>query len=150
MRTFPIILLALAVVAPFAARADHPDLAGIYQLDTASSTFGSDAHPTAGTLTISQHGKMIQFAERIQLPNGEKVREFEWRTDKKYHPIDTPEGIGMGEVLARWEGDTLLGERRTDQGIESIRIFSPDASTLTEVIHRSGGPDSTLVWKRRQ
>lgn len=129
---------------PPSARAEHSDLTGSWVLDASASTFSGNA-PSAGTLVISKHGKDLRFAETFRYPNGEKVREFEWKTDNRFHPV----AGGNGEVLAHWDGDTLIGARKTGDGMnmESVRFSPREPGRMVETVIR---PDqqSTVIWKR--
>ena len=145
MKPLTLTLLALSLVVPVSLRAGHPDISGVWHLDTAASTFASDPTPSAANLSISKDGKRIHIAESFTYPNGEKSREYEWRTDDRFHPVDGP---SSGSVIARWDGDMLAGDRRGEKGTESIRMMLRDPSTLTQSIARNG-QQITLIWRRR-
>ncbi len=146
----PVRSLALSAVALVFAcapqlRAERPDLSGTWVLDTSASTFSAN-RPTGGTLTIRKHGKTLHITEAFTVPNGDKSREFDWKVDDKFHPV----GGGAGEVLAKWDHDTLVGERQTGDGhnMETVRMSARDANSMTETIVRPDG-QSALVWKRQ-
>jgi hypothetical protein len=127
-------------------RAEHPDLAGAWVLDAHGSTFSGPPQPASGSLTITVNHKTIHVAESMQLPNGVVTKEFDWKIDGEFHPLNS----GEGEVLAKWEGDTLVGNVRSGDGAErqTIRMTMPNPETLSETIHKPSG-DSSLIWKRR-
>jgi len=135
---------ALTLFSP-QLRAERPDLSGTWVLDTSSSTFSANP-PTGGTLTIRKHGKTLHITEAFTVPNGDKSREYEWKIDDKFHPV----GGGEGEVLAKWDHDTLVGEPRTGEGqnMETVRMTARDANSMSETIVRPDG-QSALIWKRQ-
>ncbi len=138
-------LMGLLFAAP-QLRAERPDLSGAWVLDAHGSTFSGPAQPTSGRLTISKNHKTIHVTESMELPNGAVTKEFDWKIDGEFHPVNA----GDGEVLARWEGDTLVGNMRAGDGAElqTVRMTMPDHDTISETIHRASG-DSSLIWKRR-
>ena len=138
-----------AIAIPSIARADRPDFSGVWQLDPQASKFSSQPVPTSGTISVHQDGKKVRISESYVYPRGEKSKAYEWRTDNRYHPVDAPEGAGMGQVIARWDGDSLAGDRKTGTGSESIRFMLSDANTLTQTVQDSSGFNSTVVWRRR-
>jgi hypothetical protein len=144
-RTTLFILTAALLSTPL-LRAEHPDFAGTWTLDAASSTFAGGPQVTNATLTIDKRHKWIHMAESFTFTNGNKQKEFDWKIDDKFHPINGP---GYGEVLARWDHDVLIGDRRTGEGasIETVSLSARQPGELVETIHRAGG-ESTLVWKR--
>jgi hypothetical protein len=126
-------------------RAERPDLSGTWVLDTSASTFSANP-PTGGTLTIRKQGKTLHIAEAFTMSNGDKSREYDWKVDDTFHPV----GAGEGEVLAKWDHDSLVGQRRTGDGqnMETVRMTARDANSMTETIVRPDG-QSALVWRRQ-
>lgn len=144
LKTLLALSTAITICVP-QLRAGHPDLTGTWVLDASASTSSANA-PIGGTLTIQRNGKTLHIAESFTLPNGEKSREYEWKIDDRFHPV----GSGLGEVLAKWEHDALVGERRTGEGqnMETVRMTTRDAGSMMETIVRPDG-QSALVWRRR-
>lgn len=126
--------------------AEHPELSGSWVLDARGSTFSGPAQPTSGSLIITVNHKTVHVAESMQLPDGVVTKEFDWKIDGEFHPLES----GEGQVLARWEGDTLVGNVRSSDGAEkqTVRMTMPDHETISETIHKASG-DSSRIWRRR-
>jgi hypothetical protein len=138
--------LAMAITIRPAA-AEHPVITGVWQLDVGASNFGNMAPLSSAVLTItnSPH-KTIHVMEVILQPHQQRTLESEWRVDDHYHPID---GSSSGEILAKWQGDMLVGKHQTDRGMEETRFgLAPGGQSLTETIV-SGTNVTTLVWRRQ-
>lgn len=132
------------LVAPLEAR--KPDFNGTWSLDPAASQFAEGRAATSGVLSFSRDGKKVHVAESLQLAHGESSREFELRVDDRYHPDP-----GSGEVIAKWEDDTLVAIRQIPRGGTETVHFSTDASgsTLTETVDQSNGPSLRLIWRHK-
>jgi hypothetical protein len=137
--------LAIGILAGVAA-AEHPAITGVWQLDLAASNFGNMPPLSSATLTItSSPHKTLHVMEVIVAPRQERTVESEWRIDDHYHPVD---GSG-GEILAKWQGDVLIGKRVTDSGTQETRFrLGPGGESLTESIE-SGTNVTTLIWRRQ-
>ncbi len=151
MKRYVIVCFAIAAISQAATR---PDLYGTWKLDTSASQWGA-ATPTEGpitngTLTIQKHHKTLHMAVSVMFDHGDRTDEMDWRVDDKYHPVNGP---ASGEILAKWEGSTLVGEREMTGAHDSIRMkASPDGMLLTETIHHTGAGgtwDRTLIWKKQ-
>lgn len=130
----------------FLALAEHPLLSGNWKLDLAASDFGNAPAPTSGQLAISASAhKTIHVTQSLQGAHDQRTEESEWKIDDHYHPI---QGNGGGELLAKWEGQVLIGKRQMKTGVEEIRFsLAPGGESLTESIE-SGGNVTTLIWHR--
>ena len=144
-------VLLLSVVMGVGLAASRPELYGTWQLETATSKWGVESQPlSSGTLTISKHHKTIHMAVTVVFDHGDRTDEMDWRVDGRYHPIA---GAASGEILAKWDDATLVGEREQPSGHETYRLTpSNGGMTLTETVHHKG-PDGTwdrvLVWTRK-
>lgn len=143
-------LLTLAAIISVPAFCDHPDLSGLWQLDVTASYFGTAPIPHSGYLTIStgSHKTINMEVSLRNLNNGQLERsvQSEWKVDNKFHPVI---GGQAGEVLAKWDGSVLLGERLTDTGMEDIRFVpGPYPASMVETIQSPQGMQ-TLVWHRQ-
>jgi hypothetical protein len=144
----------LLSAAAMAQPASRPDLYGTWKLDAASSQWGPLAATQgaifAGTLSIEKHHKTLHMALTVKFDHGDRTDEMDWRVDDKYHPVNGP---ASGEILAKWEGAVLVGERENTNSHDSIRFrASEDGSVLTETVHHKGSDgtwDSTLMWKKQ-
>ena len=96
------------------------------------------------TIANSPH-KMLHMTEVMQAPREQRTVESEWKIDDHYHPVD---GSG-GEILAKWQGDVLIGKRQTERGMVETRFrLGPGGESLTESIE-SGPNVTTLIWRRQ-
>ncbi|HCC57353.1 MAG TPA: hypothetical protein DEQ47_08820 [Solibacterales bacterium] len=142
--------LILSIVSG-AAAATRPELYGTWQLQTATSKWGVEsAAITSGTLTITKHHKTIHMAVSVVFDHGDRTDEMDWRVDDRYHPISGP---ASGEIMAKWDGATLVGEREQPTGHESYRLTTSEGgSTLTERVHHTGPDgawDRLLIWSKK-
>ncbi len=102
--------------------------------------------PDSGVLAIttSPHNT-IHITLSTKGPRQERTVESEWKIDDRYHPVND----GEGEVLAKWDGSTLIGKRRTETGVEETRFhLGPGGEEMTEWI-QSGTSVITLIWRRQ-
>lgn len=150
MRSFFAALTILGVgcvcqPAPMAA-ADHTDIAGVWRLATAGTAPVEGRPVTAGRLTIQYRHKNIELSESLTFPDGDRSVERNWKIDSHYHPVV---GDGSGQVLAKWEGLTLVADHENNGSHENFRLqLSPDGHVLTETIRRPDGTSRILVWRR--
>lgn len=140
----------IVCITPLAGAASRPDLYGTWQLQTATSKWGVESAPiTSGTLTITKHHKTLHLAVSVVFDHGDRTDEMDWRVDDRYHPISGP---ASGEILARWDGDTLVGEREQPTGHDSYRLTASEGGAmLTERVHHTGPDgawDRLLIWSR--
>src|SRR5436309_1599069 len=147
-----LLLAALAMcLAWVAGAASRNELYGTWQLETAASKWGI-ASPAinSGTLTISKHHKTVHMAVTVALDHVVHTDELDWLVDNRYHPIVGP---AVGEILAKWDGDTLVGERELTGSHETYRLtVSNGGTTLTETVHHKGSDgiwDRVLIWSRQ-
>lgn len=130
---------------------EHPDITGNWTLDVARSNFGEHPAPTSMTLTVSQKGKLLRISQTSTNPHDERTVDNECKTDGNFHPVQGPVG---GSVRCKWEGGTLVSEKKWDDGSKELEMrltVSPDGNSATEQLHMkntTGAGDSTLVWKR--
>jgi len=138
-------LAAVLCVQP--AICEHPDLSGSWQLDVATSTFGTMALPASGVLNITAGArKTLHIQLVLKGAQGERTTETDWKTDDRFHPVV---GDEPGTLLAKWDGSVLVGRRHTDAGMEEIHMaVGADGVTMIQSIQSTQG-NSTLVWKRR-
>jgi hypothetical protein len=147
-QSIPCILFTLTLgifVRP--AAAEHPALTGVWQLDVAASAFGAMPPLSSAVLTISTNPhKILHVMVVTQSPHQQRTEDSEWKIDDHYHPVD---GSSSGEVLAKWQGDVLVGKRLTDGRMEETRFhLGPGGERLTESIE-SGTNMTTLIWRRQ-
>ena len=142
--------LILSIVSGAAAATRH-DLYGTWRLQTATSKWGVEsAAITSGTLTITKHHKTIHMAVSVVFDHGDRTDEMDWRVDDRYHPVSGP---ASGELMAKWDGATLVGEREQPAGHETFRLTTSEGgSTLTERVHHTGPDgawDRLLIWSKK-
>jgi hypothetical protein len=142
--------LALGVVLIWApaslTAASHEDLSGVWRLDTANSVVVSGRAVVSGTLMVAYRQKAIDTSETLNFADGERTLQRNWKVDNRYHPVL---GDGSGQVLAKWEGRTLVADHEDGGRHEIFRLtLSPDDRSLTETVLRPDGSSSTFVWRR--
>jgi hypothetical protein len=131
---------------PTLSSAERAEIAGIWRLDTANAPTFEGKMVTSGRLTVQYHHKMIEMSESMTFSDGDRSVEKNWKVDSHYHPVL---GDGSGQVLAKWEGLTLVADHESGGAHENIRLMiSPDGQSLTETIQRPDGSSRVMIWKR--
>ena len=131
---------------PSLVSAERSDIAGIWRLDTANAPTFDGKMVTSGRLTVQYHHKIVQLAESLTFPDGDRSVDKNWKVDSHYHPVL---GDGSGQTLAKWEGLTLLADHENGGAHENVRLtLSPDGHSLTETTQRPDGSSNVFTWKR--
>ena len=112
---------------------------------------GSIAKPARMTVESSVSGGAMHSVQTTYSAQENQSAEFTWYLDGRRHGTDKPV---PGYSLSRWEDNTLVTERKSDDGAyqEVIHMsLSRDGKTATEVIETqnpSGKNKEKLVWRR--
>jgi hypothetical protein len=130
-----------------------PDFSGKWELNVAKSKFGKMPVPTRMTLEATRKGDSMHSVQTsYDQAGGPNAVEGEWYLDGRERPMSSD---GKMISASRWDGDTLVSERKSKDGAyhEVIRLsISGDGKTATEDIRTknpNGDNHSTLVWERR-
>jgi hypothetical protein len=144
-----LIFLGIASIA----RAVNPsDLSGKWELLINKSTFGSMPKPARMTVESTVKGNVMHAVQTTYLHQDNQVEEFTWYLDGKRHETAKPV---PGYSVTRWEGDTLVNERQSNDGQykETIRVaLSNDGKTATEDIQAKtpiGNNHAKLIWQKQ-
>ncbi len=155
MRTILIVMMALGVSAIAADTNGKPDITGDWTLNLGKSNFGKMPKPQSMTLKAMHKGEVLHSVQTTDDGQGPKSVEGDWFLDGKQHPVDPTAQGNKQTQMSRWQGNTLVAERRSDDGSyhETIRMaLSSDGKTATEHISvksPNGSNTSTLVWERK-
>ncbi len=132
-----------------------PDFTGSWSLNVGKSSFGKMPKPQSMTLKAMRKGEVLHSVQTMDDGQGPKSVEGDWFLDGKQHPVDPTAQGNKQTQMSRWQGNTLVAERRSDDGSyhENIRMnISGDGKTATEHISvksPNGSNTSTLVWERK-
>ena len=155
MRNAVVFLVAASVIAGATPDSGKPDFTGNWTLNTAKSNFGKMPKPQAMTLKAERKGPVLHSTQTTDDGQGPKSVEGDWFLDGKQHPVDPAAQSNKQTQMSRWQGDTLIAERRSEDGgyQETIRMtLSKDGKTATErvaVKSPNGNNSSTLIWERK-
>lgn len=152
---FRIFVAALAGAVFFmtpAQAANHPDFSGRWELNVAKSDFGNAEKPVRMTLVSENKDGYLHSVQTVSTPQGDETSERDWYPDGKQHAYP---GAVPGHSVTKWEGNTLVSERTSQDGQykETIHLTaSADGKTATETIN-SKNPNGTnkvrLIWERK-
>ena len=155
MRKTLLVLVALSSLGWAADTNGKPNFTGEWNLNVGKSSFGKMPKPQSMTLKAAQKGEVLHSEQTTYDMQGSKSLEGDWFLDAKQHPVD-PKARGNKQTqMSRWEGNTLLAERHSEDGRyrETIRMtLSGDGKTATEhvsVKSPDGNNSSTLIWDRK-
>jgi hypothetical protein len=146
-KQFPI----LAILA-FLAYGAQPDFTGKWELVLDKSDFGNQPKPARMTLESTVQGGVMHAVQNVSTGEGDHTTEYDWYLDGKRHRTDKPVS---GFSITRWEGNTLISDRQSDDGSykETIRMtLSSDRKTATEEIETknpNGSNHEKLVWRKQ-
>lgn len=124
--------LLLMLVAPVAARAQHPNFSGRWTYDAAQSGSGAGA-PSAATMVITQSGNTLKNDQTVTSANGTETASVTFNLDGSPSK-NTMNAQGMAldlSSIATWEGSTLVVTTTADiQGnqLKTVDHWSLDAS----------------------
>jgi len=155
MRNILVVAIALGSAAWAADTDGKPDFTGDWTLNVGKSNFGKMPKPQAMTLKAARKGEVLHSVQTTDDGQGPKSVEGDWFLDAKQHPVDPSAQGNKQTQMSRWQGNTLVAERRSDDGsyLEAIRMtLSGDGKTATEHISvksPNGNNSSTLVWERK-
>ena len=142
-------LLPLLVAPGYGA--DKPDFSGKWELVLGKSDFGSVPKPSRMTVESSVSGNAMHSVQTTYSDRDSRSTEFTWYLDGKRHDTAKP---APGFSVTRWEDNTLVNERVSDNGAykEVIHMtLSRDGKTATEVIeikNPTGTNKEKLVWRK--
>lgn len=131
--------------------ADKPDFTGKWELVVEKSDFGGLSKPSRMTVESSFNGEAMKSIQTTYTAQESETTEFTWYLDGKRHKTDKP---APGFAVTRWEDNTLVTERSSDDGAyrEVIHMsLSRDGKTATELIQTknpSGTNKEKLVWAK--
>ncbi|MDQ6676618.1 MAG: hypothetical protein M3Z09_04910 [Acidobacteriota bacterium] len=149
------VLVLLAGSLMMMSAADKPDFTGNWTLNVGKSSFGNMPKPQSMTLTAAKKGEVLHSVQTTEDGQGRKSTEGDWFLDGKQHPVDPTAGADRQTEMSKWDGRTLISERRSDNGryLETIHMtLSRDGKTATErvsVKSPNGNNTSTLIWERK-
>ncbi len=145
------VFLLLSAVSANAQK--KPDFSGNWELNVEKSNFGKATKPTRMSLKQENRGDYLHATQTTSTADGgQTTTEGDWFLDGKQHPL---EQFGPGASVTHWEGNTLVNERRSNDGNyrESTRIsMSADGMTATEKLYvknPNGENRSVLIWERK-
>ena len=145
-------VLILAIAASLAIAANKPDFTGKWKLIVNRSNFGGAEKPVSMTIESTLKSNVMHSVQTEETAQGPQTSEFDWYMDGQRHSTEKPM---RGYSLTRWDNNTLINERRSDDGSyrETIRMtLSSDGKTATEDI-QSKGPNGSnhekLVFERQ-
>ena len=127
-----------------------PDFSGKWEIVKDRSDFGRMPPPVAMTLTAEKREGYLRSVQTIQTSEGEQVQEGNWYPDGKRHDYEKPI---PGYTVTRWEGDTLVTERQSNDGHykDSIRLTMDRDGQVIETLESltpNGKDRLRLVWRR--
>jgi|ERR1041385_3792537 hypothetical protein len=135
-----------------ASAAEKPDFSGNWIVNLDRSNFGKAPKPTSMSLKVTRNGDVMHAVQTTNSQAGSSTTESDWVIDGKEH--DTT-GTTAGKTLARWEGNTLYSERKSNDGSLEQKIWltlSADGRTANEKVVGKG-PEGTntsrLIWERQ-
>ena len=154
MRPLVLALLAagLSTAAPDSGK---PDFTGNWTLNVGKSSFGKSPKPQSMTLKAMRKGEVLHSVQTTDDGQGPRSVEGDWFFDAKQHPVDPTAQGNKQTQMSRWQGNTVIAERKSEDGSykESIRMtMSSDGKTATEKIavkSPNGNNSSTLIWERK-
>lgn len=128
-----------------------PNFTGLWKMNPQKSKFdGADA-PSSITLKMEQKGSDLTESMAVQDTTGNEAVEGKYIIDGKESDIQL--GPNTAKGTAKWDGDTLVIEWKTD-GFNFLRkhSLSADGKTLTMAV-RHPGPngeiDETVVLEKQ-
>ncbi len=130
----------------------HPDFSGHWELVKEKSNFGKAEKPVGMTLVSEKRDGYLHSVQTTQTPQGDQSTEGDWYLDGKRHKYNKPL---PGYSITRWEGNTLVNERKSDDGqyAETIRLTmqsnGKEAVETVQTHNSTGDNKSKLVWHRR-
>ncbi len=155
MRNVLVVLVAFGSACWAADMNGKPDFTGNWNLNVGKSSFGKMPKPQSMTLKAARKGEVLHSVQTTDDGQGPKSAEGDWFLDAKQHPVD-PSAQGNKQMqMSRWQGNTLVAERHSEDGSyrETIRMtLSGDGKTATErvsVKSPNGSNSSTLIWDRK-
>jgi hypothetical protein len=143
-------LLAGAVLA-FAA--PKVEFSGRWKLVVEKSDFGNASRPVHMTVVCTVKGNVMHAVQTTETSSeGTETSEFTWYLDGKRHPTEKP---FPGYSITKWEDDTLVNQRQSNDGAykETIRVtVAANGKTAVEEItskNPNGSNHEKLVWEKQ-
>lgn len=130
-----------------------PDITGTWELNVPKSNFGKMPAPVRMSLKAARQGAALHAVQTTyDASGGPDAVEGDWYLDGRERPLGSD---GKMVSMSKWEGNTLVSERKSKDGSydEMIRLtLSSDGKTATERIQLkspNGNNSSTMVWERK-
>jgi hypothetical protein len=129
----------------------HPDFSGHWELVKEKSDFGKMEKPVGMTLVSEKRDGYLHSVQTTQTPQGDQSSEGDWYLDGKSHKYDKP---APGSSTTRWEGNTLVNERKSDDGQYrevtrlSMQSNGQEAVETVQTHNPNGDNRLKLVWRR--
>jgi hypothetical protein len=104
------------------------------------------------TLVSEKRSGYLHSVVTTATPEGERQTESNWYLDGKRHDEQKPV---PGYSITKWDGDTLVNERRSNDGHfrETTKLsLNSDGKEATEIVDThtpSGDNHAKLIWKRK-
>ena len=152
-----VLALLIACFACPSLADDKPDVTGTWVCNMGKSKVGKMPKIDGMTLKVTRNGEVLHSVQSFEdgTGGGGKNIEGDWFMDGKVHPVDPNATVNKMTSMSKWEGNTLVAQRRSEDGsfVEDIRIvFSNGNKTATERVSTkspNGNNASTLVWERK-
>ena len=144
------LLFSVPIIAE--GNGSHPDFSGRWELVKGESDFGKMPPPVNMTLVSEKREGYLHSLQTTQTPQGDQVSENDWFPDGKRHTYEKPV---PGYSITRWEGNTLLSERRSNDGHyrQTVKLsMESDGKKAVETVseHTPNGDNRMrLVWQRQ-
>ena len=144
-------LLGLARITVAKDNQSHPDFSGRWELVKEKSDFGKMEKPVDMTLVSEKREGYLHSVQTVQTPQGDQSSEGDWYLDGKRHKYDKPV---PGYSITRWEGKTLVNERKSDDGQYSettkltMQSNGQEAVETVQTHNSTGDNRLKLVWRR--
>jgi hypothetical protein len=151
--TLSLLSLAFCLLSRAQESKSKPDFSGRWEIVKERSDFGRMSPPVRMTLTAEKRNGSLHSVQTIETPDGEHVEEGNWYLDGKRHTYDKPV---PGYLITRWDGNTLVTERQSNDGHykDTIKLnMESDGQTAVETVDTltpNGRDRLRLVWRRSQ
>jgi hypothetical protein len=149
--TLNLLFLAFCWLSAAEQSKSKPDFSGRWEIVKERSDFGKMPQPVKMTLTSDKRDGYLHSVQTIETPDGEHVEEGNWYPDGKRHTYGKPV---PGYSITRWEGDTLVTERQSNDGHykDIIKLnMEGNGQTVVETVESvtpNGKDRLRLVWRR--
>jgi hypothetical protein len=129
------------------------EFSGRWKLVVEKSDFGNASRPVHMTVVCTVKGNVMHAVQTTETSSeGTETSEFTWYLDGKRHPTEKP---FPGYSITKWEDDTLVNQRQSNDGAykETIRVtVAANGKTAVEEItskNPNGSNHEKLVWEKQ-